>query len=207
MSQSHWDLFTQRIESNLSYVMGKNNPRRIKQLLSAIKNSGKVLELGCRTGIYTESLVEQASQITATDQSDDYLAATAHRFREESKVKVEKANCFFLPYLDNTFDTVVMSHLLHKIPNQERALIEIRRVLKPSGRLYIISDTCEGLSFISRTRLHLRHWIVYRQPLRYAVNLTPTLTESLCRAAGFNEIQCQVLGHRVKAIFALAEST
>lgn len=207
MSQEHKESLVQRLEAKIRYVMGKNNVRRIQQRLSALTNSGRVLELGCRSGIYTACLLEQAVSITATDPSDEWLTVVSSRFQHDNKVKVEKVSCFFLPYQDHTFDTIVISHLLHQIPNQERALMELRRVLKPNGRLYIISDTCYDMTLWTRCQLHLRHLIAHHKRLHYSVHLTPSLTESLCRAAGFNEVQCQLLGHRTKVLFALAETT
>ncbi|NAX19755.1 class I SAM-dependent methyltransferase [Vibrio sp. V39_P1S14PM300] len=207
MSHNHWEQFSRNFEAKNNYVVGEDNVRRIKQRLSAITSVGKLLELGCGNGTYTECFVEQATSVTATDLSDAMLAVTAQRFENEPKVHVEKANCFFLPYKDDTFDTVFMANLLHVIPNQERALMEVRRVLKPAGRLYILSYTQHEMSLWERCKLRFRYTLAYRTKPRHAIVLTPSLTESFCRAAGFNEVQCQMLGSKVKAVFAQVVTT
>jgi ubiquinone/menaquinone biosynthesis C-methylase UbiE len=98
---------------------------------------GNVLELGCVNGTYSKVLDRKAKTLLATDFSDEMVSASKARLKEFGNIKIEKANCFDLPYPDEKFDTVFMANLLHIIPEPEKAIAEVKRVLVPKGGLLL----------------------------------------------------------------------
>lgn len=90
-----------------------------------------VLDVGCGTGA-----IQRASglDIIGLDLSPGMLArATGPR---------AAADVVALPFADGDFDVVVSASSLHYWPDPVRALVEIRRVLKPRGRL-VLTDWCD----------------------------------------------------------------
>ena len=59
---------------------------------------------------------------------------------------------FRLPYVDKSFDVVIVSNALHIVPQPEKALAEIRRVLKDDGVLIAPTFTHAGNSFTGKVR-------------------------------------------------------
>ena len=93
-----------------------------------------VLELAAGTGLIAKNIVHQARMIEATDASPGMIAE-ARRDNASAKLHFSVQDMFSLPYADGTFDTVIAANALHVVPRPEKALEEIRRVLKADGVL------------------------------------------------------------------------
>jgi len=105
---------------------------RTKLLATA---EGSVLEIGAGTGFNMPYYPAAVSAITITDPLDGMLARASKRAAKEGKeVVATQASAEELPFEDGSFDTVVGSLVLCSVGDQERALAEIRRVLRPGGR-------------------------------------------------------------------------
>ena len=79
-------------------------------------------------------LVRAASHIEVTDASEEMIAE-AKRNNRSAKLHFSVQDMFHLPYADKSFDVVIVSNALHIVPQPEKALAEIRRVLKDDGVL------------------------------------------------------------------------
>jgi 2-polyprenyl-3-methyl-5-hydroxy-6-metoxy-1,4-benzoquinol methylase len=108
--------------------------RRVKMLTSHLHDGEKVLELGCGTGFFTQSLADTNAEVTAIDISSDLLAVARAQI-PASNVTFEVQNAYALTYAEQTFDSVVGSSVLHHL-ELEPALKEIWRVLKPGGLIF-----------------------------------------------------------------------
>jgi ubiquinone/menaquinone biosynthesis C-methylase UbiE len=96
---------------------------------------GTVLEIGGGTGFNLPHYPAGVSAITVTDPVDGMLKRTRKRAAKVGRaVTTERASVDALPYDDASFDTVVASLVLCSVDDQDRALAEIRRVLKPGGQ-------------------------------------------------------------------------
>lgn len=94
-----------------------------------------VLELACGTGLLSEKLVGKVKSLEATDFSEAMIRqAKAKKGSCRLHFSVQDATA--LPYADSSFDAVVIANALHIMPEPDKALSEIRRVLKPGGMLY-----------------------------------------------------------------------
>ena len=105
-----------------------------------IPENGRVLELGCGTGLlWRENLgriphgwstiLSDASQ-GMVQEAEQSLLHTDLEFTFE----VDEAQS--IPYEKHSFDIVIANHMLYHVPDLARALSEIRQVLQPEGRLY-----------------------------------------------------------------------
>ena len=99
----------------------------------------KILELGCGSA---EMWKECAGRIpagwviTLTDLSDGMLdAAWRNLVPLGRNFKFEQMDAQTIPYADKTFDVVIANHMLYHVSDREKALVEIKRVLKDDGRL------------------------------------------------------------------------
>lgn len=95
---------------------------------------GRVLEAGAGTGYNLPYYPDRVSDLTITDGMNGMLRRARKRAEQAGRhVTMTVAPVESLPYEDGTFDTVVASLLLCSVEDQDRALAEIRRVLKPGG--------------------------------------------------------------------------
>jgi ubiquinone/menaquinone biosynthesis C-methylase UbiE len=95
-----------------------------------------VLEIGCGSGIDSLEFARYGAKVTAMDFTDNAVQLTRELAQEAGlKVDVSRGDAKKLIFADNSFDCVYSYGVLHHIPDINRALSEIRRVLKPGGKL------------------------------------------------------------------------
>lgn len=101
-----------------------------------------VLELGCGIGYQSAMLASISKSVVATDLPNESVAdhapgmdaaAKLHKQLAIDNVKLVPCSAEELPFEDDSMDMVFSSHVLEHIPNQQKALEEIYRVLKPGG--------------------------------------------------------------------------
>jgi ubiquinone/menaquinone biosynthesis C-methylase UbiE len=110
----------------------------------------RLLDVGSGTGTLSLAALQRwpEAQVDAIDASREMVLATRAGAAElpEAAARLRAVTAFAdaLPFPDDTFDAVVSSFVLQLVPDRFRALREIRRVLRPGGRLaYVtwVSDT------------------------------------------------------------------
>ena len=120
-------------------------------LIRPIVKAKTVLELAAGTGMIAKNIVIAAAHIEATDASAEMIAE-AKRDNRSAKLHFSVQDMFCLPYADGSFDAVIVSNALHIVPQPEKALAEIRRVLKDDGVLIAPTFTHAGNSFTGKVR-------------------------------------------------------
>ena len=101
--------------------------------------SGRVLEVGSGTGANLPYYGPGVESLTVTEPEPAMLRRLEQRVREQApKAKVVRAPTEQLPFEDDTFDVAVSTLVLCGVDDQARALGELRRVLRPGGRLIFI---------------------------------------------------------------------
>ena len=98
------------------------------ELLRPVVRHKTVLELAAGTGLIAKNIVSSANHIEATDASPEMIAE-ARRDNQSAKLHFSVQDMFHLPYADRSFDVVIVSNALHIVPEPEKALAEIRRVI------------------------------------------------------------------------------
>jgi ubiquinone/menaquinone biosynthesis C-methylase UbiE len=126
--------------------------REVEEVRSALERFrpvGRVLELACGTGWWTEQLVRWADEVTAVDASAEVLALNAERVRS-SRVRRVQADLFaWTP--DGAFDAVFFSFWLSHVPPErfEAFWAMVRGALNPGGRVFFVDSLRTELSTAS----------------------------------------------------------
>jgi ubiquinone/menaquinone biosynthesis C-methylase UbiE len=109
---------------------------------------GLVLEIGIGSGLNLPIYGSAVDRVCGIDPSPELLHRASKRSAGASvRVSLVRASAEQLPIADAVFDTIVMTWTLCSIPNPSVALHEMRRVLRPGGRLLFVEH---GLSPDSR---------------------------------------------------------
>jgi ubiquinone/menaquinone biosynthesis C-methylase UbiE len=111
--------------------------------LSQLKSGEKILDVGCGTGgvtIPAKQKVGIAGLAAGIDPAPEMIAV-ARKKADRAKLEIDFRVGVIesLPYPDASFDVVTSSLMMHHLPHevQVKGLAEIRRVLKPGGRIFI----------------------------------------------------------------------
>ena len=110
-----------------------------------------VLELATGTGLIAKNIVNATAHIEATDASVEMIAE-AKRDNQSAKLYFSVQDMFRLPYADESFEVVIVSNALHIVPQPEKALAEIHRVLKDDGVLIAPTFTHAENSFFGNSK-------------------------------------------------------
>jgi ubiquinone/menaquinone biosynthesis C-methylase UbiE len=100
---------------------------------------GRVLEIGIGSGLNLPFYSQKVERVIGLDPSANLLSMARHAARPSSgPVEFVEGSAETIPLEDRAVDTVVTTWTLCSIPDAPRSLIEMRRVLKPGGRLLFV---------------------------------------------------------------------
>jgi len=123
----------------------------------AIKSAhGLVLEIGVGSGLNLSMYGPAVGRVVGLDPSSELLRLARSRVvHSRIPVSLVRASAQQISFADAAFDAVVMTWTLCSIPNPIAALIEMRRVLKPGGRLLFVEHGLSPEIRIARWQHHL----------------------------------------------------
>lgn len=107
-----------------------------------IKEGSKVLDAGCGTGLLSRYV--QSNYLNITVDAFDYSEIRVAEAKKRSKgIPYKKINFFqdnieAMSVASETYDVIVSRYVIEHLPNPKKAIIEMARLLKPGGTLYII---------------------------------------------------------------------
>lgn len=102
-----------------------------------IKEGDRIIDVGCGNGRLLELFKGENINYTGVDISDRLINLARKKHPDNNFVVADNLN---LPFSDNNFDKVFSIAVLHTIPSnqlREKAIIELKRILKPGGFLFI----------------------------------------------------------------------
>lgn len=104
-----------------------------------IDNGMKLLELGCGTGdmwMNKDSLINSCSKIVISDFSEGMLSTAKSNIGNYNNIEYKVIDIQEIPFENDEFDIVIANMMLYHVPNIEKGLSEVRRVLKNNGIFY-----------------------------------------------------------------------
>ena len=120
-------------------------------LIRPVVKGKTVLELATGTGLISKNIVNAAAHIEASDTSAEMIRE-AKRRNHSAKLYFSVQDMFCLPYADESFEVVIVSNALHIVPQPEKALAEIHRVLRDDGVLITPTFTHAENSFFGNSK-------------------------------------------------------
>jgi SAM-dependent methyltransferase len=106
----------------------------------SLEARSRILELGCGTGslwLSNRDRMPKGWHVTLTDLSLGMVADARRSLgADHSRWLFTSADAQSIPFATGSFDAVIANHMLHHLPERDRAFAEIKRVLRPGDRLY-----------------------------------------------------------------------
>jgi len=133
-----------RLNHLMSLGIDKRWRRRALRQIVEPERAQEILDLACGTGDFSLAIARKAhpqTRVTGVDLSEGMLAVMREKVRAaglEARISAEKGDADALPFADGSFDRVTVAFGVRNFEHRETALREIRRVLRPGGRLVIL---------------------------------------------------------------------
>lgn len=168
--------------------------------LAALLRLGDVLDVGCADGAAASFVAPYCRSLTCIDTSERWVLAARSRFAKHGHVEVEVADVHALPYRPASFDAVLVFHTLTYAEHPQKALEECARVLRPGGKLVVLS--------LSE---HEHRDITSPFGERHA-GFAPRTLRSLITRAGLTALSCEIACREAKkphfeVVLAVAEKS
>ena len=135
--------FDRSLVERLERLYATRDVLRRRELVRAalgVRASDRVLDVGCGPGFYVTELLEQVGRdglVVGVDASADMLAVAAKRAEGHGNVELHAASATSLPVADASFDRALVVQVLEYVEDVPAALAEIRRALRPGGRVVV----------------------------------------------------------------------
>lgn len=149
--------------------------------VAELKPGESLLDVGCGTGSLTLRAAKEVAprgRAAGIDASPQMVATARRKARRAPGIEFRVAPIEQLPFEAAEFDVVLSSLMFHHLPDDVKklGLDEVRRVLKPGGRLIVVD--------LGKAKGLLGHVGGHQLPVDYAERL-----QSLATAAGFNPVE------------------
>ena len=205
--ETYWNNFAEDFEARQEFVAGNEIIQLVKNELIKEDNFKKVLELGCGTGLYTETIIENSSHVIATDFSEEMINS-ARKLRGDLKdVEFMQSDAMNLAFSENSFDTVFMANLIHFISDPEQVTRESYRVLNDGGTIVITSFAIDEMSFLNKIRMAIRFIKTFGKISKETkrVKTTQHTIEMMLENNGFRISKNKLIGKKTKAIYVIGK--
>lgn len=132
-----WDKISPLYDVFENVYNGKVYTGTGKRVAELIDPSDEVLECACGTGAISIYIAQKCKKLIATDFAPGMLRRAAKKCRNYPNAVFKKADITNIKCKDARFDKVVAGNVIHLLPEPEKALHELERVVKPGGKIII----------------------------------------------------------------------
>ncbi len=106
-----------------------------EMLAEYLSGESCALEIGCGTGQLSFLVAENVKSLTATDFSEN-MVTICKQNNTYQNLLFQQEDATALSFADDSFDVVIASNVLHILPDIDKAIAEIKRVVKPDGIIF-----------------------------------------------------------------------
>lgn len=117
-----------------------------------IPEYSNVLELGCGNGLLwkkNEQSIKDTWNITLSDFSEGMLQSAKQNINNKN-IRYQVIDIQGIPYENESFDIIIARHMLYHVPDIDKALSEVKRVLKPCGKFYVSTNGKEHMQELEK---------------------------------------------------------
>jgi SAM-dependent methyltransferase len=155
------------------------NFRRIAGRIEALVPSGRILDVGCGSGLFLATMERRGWQVVGVEPN----VRLAEELRTSRGLDVHTGLLHDVPDGAGPFDAVTLFHVIEHVPRPDEALRKVGRLLRPGGVLVLVTPNVAALEH----RLFGRHWYALQPPDHLWLFSPPSLNRVVLEA-GFEPL-------------------
>lgn len=127
--------------------------------LAGLRAGESALDVGVGPGFLCAdmaAIVGESGRVAGIDQSDAMVKIAGERCAAFPGIDLRVSDATSLPFEDESFDLVTSTQVYEYVPNMATALAEVRRVLKPGGRVWILDTDWDSVTWATGDRARMR---------------------------------------------------
>lgn len=161
---------------------GETSPERWRKLAEPLlrcKSSGDLLDLGCSTGSFMESLKGQPWRLYGIEMSE----GSARTAQARSGAQVFVGDILEAPFRPSTFDAITCFHVFEHLYQPRQVLEKVWEWLRPGGVFYVIIPNIDS----AESRVFRSYWYPLELP-RHLFHYSPISLRAITKSVGFQEV-------------------
>lgn len=165
--------------------------RRLVRATLAAQPGEDVVDVGCGPGFYCAELAHEVGptgSVRGVDRSPENLAAARRRCAGLPNVELREGDATALPMPSSSVDGAISVQVLEYVPDIAAAVAELRRVLRPGGRLLVWDTDWATLSWYSNEPQRMAR-VLQAWDEHVAHPSVPSLLGPALRTAGFTDVE------------------
>ena len=151
----------------------------------SVKRGEKILDVGCGVGFLSYEIALQtgdSGRVSGIDQNSEMIRHANKRCEKLRNTEFSEANADDLPFPEESFDAACCTQVLLYVNDVAQVISEIKRVLKPAGRIIVVETDWRGVvlnsDYDSITRKIFSAWDAAVPSPNLPVRLAPLLVEN-----------------------------
>ena len=192
-----WNKFAHRYDRFMDRRV-KSYGTLLEKLIQEISAGSIVLEVAAGTGVVSLKLAEKAGHVYALDLSQAMVTEAKKKAEGKNLENIEFLvdDAYELPFESGKFDAVICSNALHNMKDPATPLMEMRRVLKPGGRVFT-PTFCHGEGLKSRIISWIMGLTGFPAYHRFTIEEFTTLIER----SGFEIIRKEIIKDAIPMVY------
>jgi len=183
-----WDFIDLQISGREQYVESQALRQFIKPILD-LQGNERVLDVGCGIGAFgklIEPFLREEGKIIGIDIDQVQVTYGNQHWANRPNMHLEVGDANEIAYPDASFDIVASMGLLEFVPDQERILREMARVLVPDGRLIVVMIDVVHYVLLPKDAIFDDFWSNYIEGMRQlGIDLELTTLQNFCHREGW----------------------
>jgi SAM-dependent methyltransferase len=167
--------------------------RRLVRAALGAAPGERILDVGCGPGFYCAELLEEVKpggSVVGLDSSPQMLSLAARRCEGHANVEFHRADATALPVEDASFDAALCVQVLEYVPDIAAALAELRRAVRPGGRVVVWDVDWATVSWQSADPARMERVLEAWDEHLAHPSLPRTLGPAM-RSAGFEQVESE----------------
>ena len=146
-----WDSFAGKYDRFISKYANKTYVKFLILMNNELSADSKVLEVGAGTGLISFAIADKVKSITAVDHAPEMIKLANNKLKDSkfNNIEFKVDSAANIEEQDKSFDVIIASNIFHLLPEPDKGLLEIIRLLTDNGKV-IIPTYCHGQNLKTR---------------------------------------------------------